>query len=261
MLGKVVIASVLLASGLVAPAYAQHDHDHAADDHHGHTDAPATISGGVALVAATFDTMFYFGSYAGILPSARWASARYAVIASGSVYRITKNGADHVGLGDASVHGQAILLSAGGFDAGLLGGVSLPTGEPRHGLGMGHAMLMPGVFATWAVDRLRLSASVGYSRALGEGHHDHGAWPLVSPMLVSEVSWTTSADVRVTDKVSAGVRASGGLPAGEGGSARAVVASRVAWRTGRAETGAEVGAGLVGDPFTVRGMVSTMLRF
>lgn len=119
-----------------------------------------------------------------------------------------------------------VLLTA--CDAGVVAGVSVPTGDSRHGMGMGHVMVMPGLFASWSAGRLRVAASSGYSRALGaEGHHDHAPWPLVSPMLVSEVSWNAGAEVRMT-AVSVGARASGGL---------------------------------VGDPFTLRGVVSTALSF
>jgi hypothetical protein len=252
---KILIA-ILLAS---APAFAQHDHAH--DDHHGAA-TDAAFGAGVSVVAASYDTKYYVGDYQGIVPQARWSDARFAVIASGAVHRLTANGAEYYGFGDVGIHGQALLVHVDTFDAGVLAGISLPTGDERHGLGMGHVMLMPGVFAAWTVERMRLAASVGYSRALGgDRDHDHGAWPIVAPMLMAEVSWNAGADVRVTPAVTAGARASGGLPAGEGGPARSVVAGRVGWRRGRVDTTFELQAGVVGDPFTMRGVVSTALSF
>ena len=65
----------------------------------------------------------------------------------------------------------------------------------------------------------------------------------------------------MTPTITTGVRAAGGLPTGDGGSARAIAAGRVAWRKGRIDSAFEVQAGLVGDPFNVRGVASTMLSF
>lgn len=247
--------AILLPS---APAFAQHDHAH--DDHD--VTEPAAFGAGVALVAATFDTMLYAGNYEGILPSVRWSNARFAAIASTGLYRVYKNGAATYDVGDVSLHGQASIVRRDTFDVGALAGISLPTGSASHGTGMGHVMLMPGVYAAWTVDRVKLAASVGYSRALGgKSDHDHGAWPLVSPMLMSEISWTAGADLIVTPAITAGLRSAGGLPAGDGGNPRVLGAGRVAWRAGRVDTGFELQAGLVGDPFTMRGVVSTMLSF
>lgn len=246
---------ILLAS---APASAQHDHAH--DDHA--ASQPAAIGAGVALVAASFDTMFYEGNYEGIVTSVRWSNARFAAIASAGAYRVYKNGAQSYDFADVGLHGQASIVRRDTLDAGVLAGISLPTGDSAHGTGMGHAMMMPGVYAAWTVERIRLAASVGYSRALGAASgHDHGAWPLVAPMLMSEISWTAGADLRVAPAITAGLRSAGGLPTGDAGGARAIAAGRVAWRSGRVDSAFELQAGVVGDPFTVRGVVSTMVSF
>jgi hypothetical protein len=42
---------------------------------------------------------------------------------------------------------------------------------------------------------------------------------------------------------------------------RVIGALRVAWGEGRVDTAIEVQAGLAGDPFTVRGVLQTSLRF
>jgi len=256
---KSAIACVLLAS---APAFAQHDH--AVHEH------PQESSGvrshfmaGAALVAASFDTMLYLGNYQGVLPSAGWMSDRYSLSASGAAYRVYENGAEYYGLGDASLHAAATLLSTSTIDAGAMLMVSFPTGDHVHGLGMGHLMVMPSLTAAWrAARRVRVAATAGYSRGIGgDAHHDHGTWPLVAPMLLAEVSWSAAADVRVVPTLSAGLRASGGLPAGEGGDARAAVGAQVAWHAGPTETSFELQAGVAGDPFTVRGVVATTLSF
>lgn len=256
MRGQLAIA-LLLAS---TPAFAQHDHSHE-EAPKGEAAASSSFGLGLSLVAATFDTRLYVGDYEGVVAHARWSSERFAVIVSGSAFRIEKNGGVDVGGGDLGVHGQAVLVSADSFDAGVIAGISLPTGSAVDGLGMGHAMLMPGVFGAWTIERVRLAASVGYSRALGEANHDHGAWPIVSPMLMAEISWNAGADLRLPHAFTAGARASGGLPAGEGGPARATAGARVAWQRGRVDTALELHAGLVGDPFGVRGVASAAVSF
>jgi len=256
------LIAIVLVLAASAPAFAQHDHAH--EDTHTDAGHGSAIAAGVSLVAASFDTMLYGGNYEGIVPSVRWSNERFAAIATGAAYRMYKNGAQSYGLGDVALHGQATLVGgAHNFDAGVLAGVSAPTGDDRKGMGMGHVMVMPGVYASWMPhERLRFGTSVGYSRSFGaQGHHDHGSWPLVSPMLMAEVSWNAGGDVRVTPDVTAGARATGGLPAGEGGHARAAVAGRVGLRRGRVDSAFELQAGLVGDPFTVRGVVSTMVSF
>ena len=80
-------------------------------------------------------------------------------------------------------------------------------------------------------------------------------------MLQSELSWQGAADVLVAHEVSAGVRASGGIPIADDGAARMIVGGRVAWRLSTIETALELQAGVLGDPFNVRGVASTTLSF
>jgi hypothetical protein len=241
-----------------APAYAQHEHG--GHEHH-HEEAAQPFSASVALVAASFDTMEYIGNYQGAIPSFGWSHDRFSVMAMGSAYRIEKNGATSYGAGDAMLHGQAVLVRGQTADAGISFAASLPTGSEPHQLGMGHLMLMPAVFASWSVARVRAAASLGYSRALGGGSHmGHGARPLVSPMMPSEMSWSVGAEVLLGKRIAAGARGGGGIPVGEG-DLRAFAATRVAWHASSMETALELQAGLAGDPFTVRGVVSTALSF
>ncbi len=58
------------------------------------------------------------------------------------------------------------------------------------------------------------------------------------------------------------VRAGGGHPVGNFlGHERVIGAVRFGWGTGRVDTAAEVQTGLVGDPFTIRGLLETALHF
>jgi hypothetical protein len=142
--------------------------------------------------------------------------------------------------------------------------VSAPTGNDANGLGMGHPMLMPAGWGAWRYERLVVTGSLGYSRALvdASSHHDHGMWPLVEPMNMSEITWSGGGEVALGAGVRAGARLSGGVPVGAmAGIDRVVGAARVAWATGRVDTAVELQAGLAGDPFTVRGVVSSTLSF
>lgn len=244
--------------GLAGSARAQHHHMEPA-----HEDGPHHELGvGIALVAATFDTMSFVGNYQGALPSVQWSHGRYGVAASTGVYRLEENGADFFAFGDVHVHGHVAIAGDSRASVGVVGGVSAPTGDAQRGTGMGHVMLMPAVYGMAARGSLTGTASLGYSRALGgDMDHDHGPWPLVEPMLMSEVSWSAGADIAWTHQASTGLRFAGGIPAGAAGDMRVQAGARFAWHAGRVESAAEIQAGLAGDPFTVRGVVSTALSF
>ncbi|NVB80694.1 MAG: hypothetical protein HOV81_20025 [Kofleriaceae bacterium] len=251
--------------GTTSVAYAQHHHgmEHHHAEGEGEAEADRSAFGAdVALVAASFETMTYVGNYQGVIPALRWAYARFGVGANVSMYRLEKNGAAVWGAGDAMVHGQVTLVGGEHAQAGIVAGVSAPLGNETSGLSMGHVMLMPAAFGSWTSGRITLAGTAGYGRSLGNmSGHDHGLWPLVEPMNMSEVSWSAGGDYAIVPNVRAGLRASGGIPVLEPGRNRVVGAARVAWRTGPVENAAELQAGLAGDPFTVRGVVSTALSF
>jgi hypothetical protein len=241
-------------------------------DHHGMAmgsgdDDSPNLMASVSLLAATFSpsqsaNMDYGGNYEGVIAGASWSNARYAAGASWAYYRLLRNGVEQFGIGDLVVHGQATLLARGEITGGAALAVSAPTGDDVLGLGMGHPMVMPAGFAAWHHGRVALAGSFGYSRALASGTHVHGMSPLVEPMNMSELTWSASGDYSIAAGVRAGVRMSGGVPVGSmAGTDRVIGALRVAWGAGSIDTAAELQAGLAGDPFTIRGVVSTALRF
>lgn len=251
----IVVGALALAS---STAYAQH--------HHGmETQPEAThdvFGAGVAVVAASFDTMSYGGNYEGVLPSVRWSRPRFAVAVTGGYYRLEKNGGEVFGVGDLTVHGQVLLVGDAHSSAGVIAGVTAPIANGQRGMGMGHVMAMPALYAARGFDHVDVVATAGYSRAIGgDADHDHGPWPLVEPMLMSELSWSAGGDLRAARDVRVGGQLSGGIPVGGPGDTRVVGAIHVGWRAGRVDSTAEIQAGLAGDPFTVRGVVSTALSF
>jgi hypothetical protein len=210
--------------------------------------------------------MLYGGNYEGAIASTSWARDRFSAGASLGFYRLLANGLESYGIGDVVVNGQVAIVRTDEFTAGALVAMSIATGDDIHGMGMGHAMAMPAAFAAWHRDRVALAASIGYSRALVHARdydsHDHGVWPLVEPMNMSEITWSASGEYVVGHGVRAGLRLVGGVPIGAIiGHDRVIGAARVAWTSGRVDTAAELQGGFVGDPFTIRGVVSTALRF
>jgi hypothetical protein len=254
---RVAVALVVLAPLGMARA------DHAMPGGHHHDSSGVTA--GVAVQAARFDNGIYAGGYQGIMPSVLWSHRWFRAAATVGLYHLTENGLDRYGVGDAAIAGHATVITTRTVDAGAALHVTAPTGaEPW--FGMSHTMVMPSVWARWRRDRLTVTATTGYCRAVAEitasgepGEHAHGG-PIVDPMNMQELTWDAGVDVDVRGGVRIGGRALGAMPIGEG-TTRVIGAGRVAWGTPRVSTGFELQLGLAGDPFTVRGVVDTALRF
>ena len=243
--------------GLLAPASARADH------HHGMEAAKTestTFGVGLSLVAAQFDTMFYGGDYQGFIPSVQWSVGRFAAAADLGVYRLHENGRSLYGVSDAIARSQVLVIARGGAAAGVGVGVSAPTGSERDGLGMGHAMVMPTAWARWRNATIGVGGSAGYSGAFDTANHAHGAWPLVDPMNVSELTWSAGGDAALADDLRVGGSLHGAVAIGDGTS-RVVVGARVVWRAGRIDSAFEIQSGIVGDPYKLRGVVETLVRF
>lgn len=251
---------VIVAVGLSASA--------AHADHHGmamagEADEPTSFDASVNLVAASYSTRTYVGDYEGAVPAIGWRHARYGLGASLGLYRIVENGLNEHGIGDLVVHADVQLYAHERVTAGAMLMVSAPTGEEIYGLGMGHTMVMPSLYGTWMTGRLALNASAGFSRAIAqmEAGHDHGVWPLVDPMNMSEVTWGAGCEVALGRGLHGAARLAGGIPVGLAGHERVIGGASVGWGSRRVDTALEVQTGLAGDPFTIRGLVETALHF
>jgi hypothetical protein len=249
--------AALIGLAPAAIGIARADHDMAAMADHG-----SEVSVGVTAEAASFDTQFYVGSYQGLVPVVEAALGRFAATAAMPLYHLTENGLSRYGVGDASLGGSAVILDRDALHAGAALHLMLPTGSELENFGMGHVMAMSSVWATWQGAPLRLAASAGYARALTGlgGAHDHGPAPLVDPMNMQELTWSAAADVDIGHGLALGGRTRGAAPIGTGRS-RLTGGGRVAWGTPRVTTGVELQVGLIGDPFTLRGVLDTALRF
>lgn len=255
------IAAIATLVGAAASARAEHEHGPIAPSE---SEPVSAYAAGIAFVAASYETMFYGGNYEGAVPSFRWSRGRFGAAASLPLYRLVGNGRTTFGIGDAIVHGQATLAGDRALAFGVVLAVGLPTGDSRPGLGMGHAMLMPAGFVSAELGWLALVGSAGYGRALGSAHthgDDPHAWPLVDPMNESEITLSGSADIAIARAWRVGTRLAGAIATSADRQSRLIAGGRAAWTSGRFETGIELQAGLVGDPFEVRGVVQIAVRF
>lgn len=260
--GRWIGVVVLVGSfALQAPGVALADHEMAMSENH--QAASSEVSIGVSVQAAEFDTTFYGGSYQAITPSLGWMRGRFGASAAVGLYHLTENGLSVYGFGDVHMAGHATAVATEALEAGVALHVMLPTGSELDGLGMGHVMAMSSAWGAWHAHSLAIMASGGYGRAMmgpGRGQHDHGSMPLVDPMNMQELTWSAGADLEVGHGVRVGGRTLGGIPIGMG-RARVSGGGRVAWATSRVGAAFELQAGVTGDPFTVRGVVETSLRF
>ncbi len=234
-----------------------------AHEHHGAPAAPTErgVRLAVSAIAARYDTGTYVGDYEGLALAVGVARGRFAVHAIAPIYRLRANGADRWGPGDIMIGGDAIAFARRRW---LVGGSLMfgaPSGDGIRGLGMGHAMTMAAVWVRHGRGRLAWAASAGYARAFeAASHHDHGAWPLVEPMNMAEVTGSLGADVTVARRWRVGARGAIALPTGAG-STRAIAAGGVRWIGARLEVATELQLGVLGDPFTARGVVETSVHF
>lgn len=259
-------ASSFGLSGLAlvaAAGRARADHEHAPTGPGADPPAGALSLTAGAIVGA-YDTTLFAGDYQGLAGAVGYAHGRFAASVTGAAYHLTRNGATIRGVGDVTLHGQVIALARGALAAGAMLGVSLPTGDDREGLGMGHPMVMPGAFATWRSGRLGAAAAAGYHRGLGDAaaHADHGggAWPLVDPMGFDELGLSVAGDYALARALRVGVIAAGALPLDDT-DARLTAGVHASWIAGDVETALAIAGGLAGDPYTLRGTLSATVRW
>ncbi len=246
----------LLASSTIARAHEHPGQAEAVDD--------TTVTASIALTAAQFDTMDYGGDYEGTALRVGATHDRFGASVGVGLYRLFENGRDVFGLGDATIDGTMVLVHTASVMFGTSAMVMVPTGARADGLGMGHPMGMAIVHATCDTGPVQLLVSTGFSRAMliDAIHHVHGAWPLVDPMNMSEVVWSAGVDAPARRRgLVLGGHVWGGIPVGAPGITRVESGVRLGWIRGKVSTAAELQLGLVGDPYTVRGIFETSVTF
>lgn len=273
MTSRIAIALVVLS--WISQARAEHVHGAMAEEARGHGDGASQddsprsrVSIGLAMFAASYSAYLYEGDYHGATVRAGWDRGWLGFGAELSAYRLSRNGQDLDGLGDVQLHAHATVFERGAVAAGAMMMASLPTGDSDGGLGMGHAMVMPELWAMVRRGRWDVSASTGYSRMLGgalaHAMHGGGMWPLVDPMTAEELTGRGAVMFelgRVIDgALAVGARAQGAVPL-DAGDARLAAGGRARWTHGRVTASIEVLRGWIGDPFGTRGSVEAAMAF
>ena len=257
-------ALLALALGLASrPAFGQLCHPTAqstADRHQTETDDTG-LEAAVAAEAALLEAADVQGMTTSLRGQWRRLGARVAI----PVYRIAHDDGDvAIGLGDITIEASARLVGGARWRGGVVAGVGVPTGDADDGLGMGHAMLMPGAWLTAEGGPLRVAATASYGTRVGDAgdghHHHHAARAMVNPMNAHEVGGSLRAGYVATDDLELHAIALLAAPIGDGVT-RAAAAGGARWHLGTWSVGAEAGAGITGRPFVSRGVLDLTRTF
>ena len=264
---NVLVVAALLACA--APAFAQECHPLPGTDVPApppreaptETDRGAPIVGvraGMAFEAAAVDDgLGRHGNYTGAISSVEVAALGVRARVSLGAYHIDW-GQRGSGLGDAQVAMQRAVVGFGETRLGAAISATLPTGDVRDELGMGHPMIMPAVWGRWAHDRSSLLVSVVYGSMLG-GHHHGMVEPVVSPMNSEEVSAGVRAG-HTFGRTELAATASAATPIGPGLS-RGAVGGAAHWAFGATELGIDLSAPFGGTPIHARGVLEISRGF
>lgn len=226
---------------------------------------------GFTSVIATFSDAEH-GTYQGVIPTLSWYHPRVAAEVALPWYRLERNGDEELGLGDAlaDVRVAVFRTSDGEFSLGPELAVSLPTGRSSDELGMGHVMMMPGVWLRLAWRDLSVMGQLAYGRALADTgvhthHHEAGAVahavPRVSPMNMSEIEHALGIRYALDPNIAVTARWAGGVPLEDSGLARQVLGPGVQLMADALDAAIEVLVPVAGDPFDLRLSISIGARF
>ncbi|HEU4535394.1 MAG TPA: hypothetical protein VFS00_14800 [Polyangiaceae bacterium] len=255
--GGAALAAALAAGG----ARAQHCHEQAPLERRG-----LGLRTALGAEYATFRTGRYEGDYWGLNATLQWDHPFVRLRATMPAYAIVRNGLEGRGAGDLLLEARAPLVRAEGgeLSGGPVLAATLPTGDADLDLGMGHPMLMPGLWFTWAPEGGFVSAQMSYGRALGGagGHHHDGPRPIVNPMNESELEAAASGGYLLHELLRARAGAYGALPTGgEGAASRAAAFVGADLLAGAFDLSLEGHLPLAGDPFLAKAVVALGARF
>jgi hypothetical protein len=209
----------------------------------------------------------YEGHFEGLLPELGFGHDGFLIAARLPAYRLLRNGLPVKGLGDATFLGQQVLLRpAPSVHLGWQAALSVPTGKSEQDLGMGHAMIMPGVFARGRWSRFNVHLGLEYARALTSnpgGHHAHRSnFPIVQPMNSQELGAFALAGLSLLEHASVRVRLQTARPFDEPhGAARTIVGLGSAFEHDGFSSSLEWQSAIEGSPFTARLSGSVTILF
>ena len=235
------------------------------DPHAQHHDKTHHVEVMVSTVAATHDA----GSFQGVGTSVAWHRGRYGAYAALFGYRVVHPFHEPTfGVGDAVVQGHVRVVGDSRWRAGVVVALGIPTGRSDDGLGMGHAMAMPGLWGLVRAGRATTLATAVIGKSIGDrghgAHADHHAHHMhelsVNPMNPFEVGGTLRTAVTVSRHVDVHAIGLVAQPIGEG-VLRAATGGGVSLRLHRWNLSGETQVGIAGDPFDVRSIVEVSRSF
>jgi hypothetical protein len=236
----------------------------AADAQSCHLPAPTPPEGtSLHLVgeAAVADVSTGLAHWQGLGVAAAWRSRRVALRGSVTAYHLEVAGERYAGLGDVQLEARGVLIARARLDAGVGLGLGLPLGAADAGLGAGHLMAMPGLWAARRGERTTVDLSAFVHRAAGDvdahaSHHHPTGGVAVNPMNPTEVGGGARLTYAATSALSPFVTGLAALPIGPGRS-RGLLGGGLALR--RPDTSwqlsGEVVAPVLGDPYAARAAV------
>jgi hypothetical protein len=228
------------------------------------SDSASPIRVAARAAFATYRTAAYAGEYQGYAASSSYSHPWFYVEAALAGYRIVRNGLAERGLGDLALDARGTVFRGDTHSFGVELALTAPTGNADLGLGMGHTMLMPGLWAAYQQEHLQLMVQVAYGRAIGSaGGHAHAATgPLVNPMNRSELEHALMLSYTFGDYLFAGGRLLGAVPvAAASGVAREVAAFGIGASVAHVQVELELQLPLVGAPFDTRSLLSVAALF
>lgn len=219
----------------------------------------------VLTTFASYHNPVYAGEYQGAFAVASYTHPWVSAEASFGGYRIVRNGLSDFGVSDVALDVRAAVARFGDELAlGLELAATLPTGDPALGLGMGHVMLMPGLFFQLQKSALRLMLQLAYGRVVtgGDGHVHESTGPLVNPMNRSEIEHVVTLSYQFHAPLYAAARLFGAVPvAAPDGVAREAVGVALGAGISGCQLSAELQLPLVGQPFELKTLLAAGVSF
>lgn len=222
-----------------------------------------TFRATLGSVYASYENARYAGEYQGVHALVAFAHPRIFADVSVPYYRLVRNGRTVHGVGDvaADVRVTAYEWLEHHVSVGAELAATLPSGSRERDLGMGHVMLMPGLFMVVEAEDLTVMAQLAYGRALDFGHgsaHAHaGVQPIVNPMNRSEIEHALAASFALNPMVRITGRLMGAVPVADAdGVAREVLAGGAQLVFGPTDLALEQHVPLSGEPFAAKTVLS-----
>ena len=215
---------------------------------------------GLGLETARYRNSRYEGAWSGLVPEIGGHVGAFEGRAWLGAYDLERNGLRDQGIGDAGLEARwTAFHSELGAAAGAALALTLPTGDAETGLGMGHAMAMPALWATSALGRFHTGASAAFGRALGDlAGHQHGG-SIVDPMNHTEVLGSLGFGADLAASLRAEATLLYAQPVLSDGAARGTGGVGFVWTTHALGLGAALHLPFAGDPFLIRALAHATL--